>query len=126
MKRTFSPLLLMLVLLSACQQKLTQSAAPPEIPEVPPPVRTIQQIEMMSLEAVNLSEDMSLVSTHNDEIILIAYLLQQDTDSLKILASHLFKDLVFDTLTTRHSLPYKLAPDTGSPGRTSTSRTSGF
>jgi hypothetical protein len=104
-------LLLILGLLSACQQKIAQSTAShPETPATTTAVRMIQKIELLSLEAINLSEDMSLLSTHNDEILLIAYLLQKEVDSLKILDAHLFKDLTFDTLTTKHALPYRLIP----------------
>lgn len=109
------PYLLFLLsgLLLTCQQKISQTrVAVPETPEEPATVRMIKKIELLRLQALNLSEDMSMFSTHNDEIILIAYLLQKDADSLKILDAHLFKDLTFDSSKMVYDLPYSLEPDT--------------
>ncbi|PHN03259.1 hypothetical protein [Flavilitoribacter nigricans] len=110
--RYYLSLLLLIGLLTACQQKMAQTVSTDAHAELSAPVRMIRKIELLELRSVNLSEDMSVFSTHDDEIILIAYLLQKDADSLKILDVHLFKDLTFDSSKTSYELPYTLAPDT--------------
>lgn len=119
MKNKHYLLLIPLAFLTACLQKLNRAVINQEEIEVlPAPVRLIRQIELQALRSIDISENMSILSTHDDEIILIAYLLQPDADSLKILDSRLFRDLTFDSSRTEYALDYKMVPETGEPGNT--------
>lgn len=102
--------------MAACQLKLPKADPDPVVTEPSAPVRTIRKVELLRLQALNLSEDMSLFSTHDDEILFIAYLLRKDADSLRIVDSKMFKDLTFDSSKITYELPYQLEiePETGS------------
>jgi hypothetical protein len=75
------------------------------------PTYTYTLQEIVSLEAVDLSEDRSLLSTHNDEIVVCYYWLDTARNNFVYLAKK-SELIVFDSLYVRHPLNLRLFPAT--------------
>lgn len=100
------------ILFASCQPRLSAPAVDySELPIEQTAAPPLGQIELLDLRAVNISENMSVFSTQQDEILLIAYLLLREADSLRILDSRAFQDMTFDSTHTTYSLNFTLRPD---------------
>ncbi len=87
MKKYFLVSLLFFILVSACNRKQVN----PLIPE-----RRITKLEFLELEALELSENLTPISTKNDEIMLCIYLVENNETHLRLLRSLKYDDFIFD------------------------------
>lgn len=98
---------LFLLLSCSSQKPIATPAASPKVPS-----RTIGRIDLLELQAIDISENSTVFSTQDDEIIFLTYLLERQADGMRLLDQKLFRDLTFDSSKTAYDLPYTLAPDT--------------
>ncbi|MCB0629992.1 MAG: hypothetical protein KDD15_09675 [Lewinella sp.] len=100
--------LFLLVGFLACQPKMYP---PVTTHEEEAPQRSIRRIDLLSLRALDISENATTFSTQDDEILFLSYLLEKDADSLRVIDQKMFRDLTFDSSKTVYDLPYTLEPD---------------
>lgn len=99
--------LLSFVLLSCGSRKPATLTGSPKMPP-----KTISRIDLLELQAIDISENSTVFSTQDDEIIFLAYLLERQADGMRLLDQKLFRDLTFDSSRMVHDLSFTLAPDT--------------
>lgn len=81
----------------ACNKQVTQSLA----------IFPVHGIELYELKVLNLSENMSALSTGSDEIYLLSYLLKKNNTEIQILKEYTHR-LNFDSTNTQYQLKDRL------------------
>ena len=100
------------ILLTSCSEKLAPGTSSVNTSKVP-----ATKLWINELEGHNLSEDMSIFSTHNDEITFFSYLFRESANSFDMIEEQMFDGLKFDSLNLVHSLDHTFDfPVTGNDG----------